>query len=210
MDDCIERALYLQPALDEFVEKEIDNWHVARRRRQKALRPSIVDDRLTTDDWDVLKAYHEILQPIRGPRMSCRFGAIWQVLLQFEILLTNFEEQRQRHMKLQNQRPAPSQLQPSQPHACLQAYTDYQQQHTEQSNETSTHDSQDIAHEGVDYITAEQHFSMNVNAGWQKLDEYYKRLDDNVVYVAAVVLHPQMKWRYFKSKWSDRQDWLST
>jgi hypothetical protein len=30
------------------------------------------------------------------------------------------------------------------------------------------------------------------------------------VYVAAVVLHPQMKWRYFKTKWSDREDWLST
>jgi hypothetical protein len=65
LDDCIERALYLQLALDEFVEKEIDNWHVARRRRQKALRPSIVDDRLTTDDWEVLKTYHEILQPIK-------------------------------------------------------------------------------------------------------------------------------------------------
>lgn len=51
---------------------------------------------------------------------------------------------------------------------------------------------------------------MNVNAGWQKLDEYYKRLDDNVVYVAAVVLHPRMKWRCFKTKWSDRKDWLST
>jgi len=61
MDDCIERALYLQSAVNEFVEKEIDNWHVARRRRQKALRPSIVDDRLTTDDWEVLKAYHKIL-----------------------------------------------------------------------------------------------------------------------------------------------------
>ena len=50
MDDCIERALYLQPALDEFIEKEIDNWHVARRRKQKVLRPSIVDNHLTPDD----------------------------------------------------------------------------------------------------------------------------------------------------------------
>jgi hypothetical protein len=50
MDDCIERALYLHSALDEFVEKEIDNWHVARRRKQRAQRPSIVDDRLTIND----------------------------------------------------------------------------------------------------------------------------------------------------------------
>jgi len=57
MDDCIERALYLQPAINEFVEKEIDKWHVARRRRQKALRPCIFDDRLTADYWEVLKTY---------------------------------------------------------------------------------------------------------------------------------------------------------
>lgn len=31
-----------------------------------------------------------------------------------------------------------------------------------------------------------------------------------MVYVVAVVLHPRMKWRYFETKWSDRQDWLST
>ena len=82
MDDCIERALYLQPALDEFIEKEIDNWHVARRRKQKVLRPSIVDDHLTLDDWEVLKAYHEILQPIKTStdilqgQIGGRFGAI--------------------------------------------------------------------------------------------------------------------------------------
>jgi hypothetical protein len=72
------------------------------------------------------------------------------------------------------------------------------------------HDLQDIVCEGVNYITAEQHFSMNINSGWQKLNEYCKRLDDNVVYVAAVVLHPRIKWRYPKTKWSDREDWLST
>lgn len=41
---------------------------------------------------------------------------------------------------------------------------------------------------------------MKVNAGWQKVDEYYERLDDSAVYVAAVVLHPRMKWRDFKAK----------
>lgn len=51
--------------MDEFIEKEIDNWHVAHRRKQKALRPLIVDDRLTLDDWKVLKAYHDVLQPIK-------------------------------------------------------------------------------------------------------------------------------------------------
>ena len=216
MDDCIERALYLQSALDEFVEKEIDNWHVARRRRQKALRPSIVDDRLTADDWEVLKAYHEILQPIKKStnilqgQIGGRFGAIWQVLPQFEILLTHLEEQRQRHLPLQSQRAAPSLPQPSQLRASLDGCIENQQKHAQQSDETRTDEARDVARECITYLAAEQHFSTNINAGWQKLDEYYKRLDDNVVYVAAVVLHPRMKWRYFKTKWSDREDWLST
>jgi hypothetical protein len=105
-------------------------------------------------------------------------------------MLTYSEKQRQRYMSLQSQQSAPSSLQPSQPHASLQACAEKHQQHTQQSNETSTHGSQDIAGEGVGYLTAEQYFSMNLNAGWQKLEGYYKRLDDNGVYVAAVVLHP--------------------
>ena len=171
MDDCIERALYLQSALNEFVEKEIDNWHVARRRRQRALRPSVVHDRLSTDDWEVLKAYHEILQPIKKStnilqgQISGRFGAIWQVLPRFEILLTHLEEQRQRHLPLQSQRSAPSPPQPSQLRASLHGCIEDQQEHTQQSDEARTDEPRDIARECVDYIAAEQHFSMNVNAG---------------------------------------------
>jgi hypothetical protein len=84
------------------------------------------------------------------------------------------------------------------------------QQDTQLRNEASTHDLEDIVREGVNYITAEQHFSTNISSDWQKLNEYYKHLGDNLVYDAEVVLHPQMKWRYFKTKWSDREDWLST
>lgn len=183
MDDWIERALYLQSALDEFVEKEIDNWHVAHRRRQKTLRPSIVDGRLTADDWEVLKAYHEILQPIKKSssilqgQIGGHFGAIWQVLSQFEILLTHLEEQRQRHLPLHSQRTAPSPPQPSQLRASLDGCIENQQNHTQQSDETRTDEARDIARECVTYLAAEQHFSTNINDGWQKLDEYYERLD---------------------------------
>ena len=216
MDDCIERALHLQPAVNEFVEKEIDNWHVARRRRQKALRPSMFDDRLNTDDWEVLKGYHEILQPIKKStnilqgQIGGRFGAIWQVLPQFEILLSHLEEQRQRHLPLRSQNTVPSPLQRSQLPASHDDRIEIQEKHIQGSDEIRTEEARDVAREYVTYLAAEQHFSTNINAGWQKLDEYYKRLDDNVVYVAAVVLHPRMKWRYFKTKWSDREDWLST
>jgi hypothetical protein len=170
-DDCIERALYLQSALDEFVEKEIDNWHVARRRRQKALRPSIVDDCLNSDDWEVLKTYHEIVQPMKKStnilqgQIGGRFGAIWQVLPQFEILPTHLEEQCQRHLPLQSQRSAPSSPQLSQLRASLDGCIENQQEHTQQSDKARTDEPRDVARERVDYIAAEQHSSMNVNAG---------------------------------------------
>lgn len=49
MDTYIERALYMQPAPDDFTEKATNTWHMARRREYKALRPPIVDKHLTPD-----------------------------------------------------------------------------------------------------------------------------------------------------------------
>lgn len=216
MDDCIERALYVQPALDEFIEKETDNWHVARRRKQKALRPSIVDDHLTMDDWEVLKAYHEILQPIKKStatlqgQIGGRFGAIWQVLPQFEILLTHLEEQRQRHMPHDSHGSAVQMPQLLERCSHFVRCIDQDAQHSCPDSGERPCEAEERSLEETTYISSEKHFSANINAGWQKLNDYYKRLDDIVVYVAAVVLHPRMKWRYFRTKWSDHEDWLST
>jgi hypothetical protein len=57
-------------------------------------------------------------------------------------------------------------------------------------------------------ITAEQHFSSNINQAWLKLDEYYTKLDNTPVYVAAIVLHPRMRWNWFTKAWRERPDWL--
>jgi hypothetical protein len=128
-----------------------------------------------------------------------RFGAIWQVLPQFEILLTHLEEQRQRHLPRLLERCS-----------CLVRRTSQGPQHRCPNGCESPHGAEDRSPEETTCIASERHFSTNINAGWQKLNDYYKRLDDNVVYVPAVVLHPRMKWRYFKTKWSDHEDWLST
>jgi hypothetical protein len=39
------------------------------------------------------------------------------------------------------------------------------------------------------------------NAGWKKLDEYYKLTERTPAYIAALVLCPQWKWTYFKAEW---------
>jgi hypothetical protein len=39
------------------------------------------------------------------------------------------------------------------------------------------------------------------NSGWSKLDKYYQLTDESPAYIAALVLHPGMKWQYIQKKW---------
>jgi hypothetical protein len=41
----------------------------------------------------------------------------------------------------------------------------------------------------------DEHFKVQINIAWRKLDEYYNRLDDAPVYLAALALHPKYKMR---------------
>lgn len=47
---------------------------------------------------------------------------------------------------------------------------------------------------------------INLNAAWDKLNEYYNKLDETPVYYATVALHPSLKWNYFKGEWKDHPD----
>ena len=62
--------------------------------------PSIVRDKLSSDEWAVIERYHEILKPLKDATKLLqgsaggKFGAIWQVLPTFEKLLSHFESLR--------------------------------------------------------------------------------------------------------------------
>ena len=45
-----------------------------------------------------------------------------------------------------------------------------------------------------------------------EVNEYYKKLDDKEVYVAAVALHPKYELAKIKQMWSDREEdgWPAT
>jgi len=60
---------------------------------------------------------------------------------------------------------------------------------------------------GATFTTLEHHFSANINAAWQKLDQYYTWTDDTPIYRAAVFLHPLLKWRWFDRYWSTKPEW---
>jgi hypothetical protein len=38
----------------------------------------------------------------------------------------------------------------------------------------------------------------SVNAGWTKINDYYKRTKDTVVYAIAIVLNLSYKWEYIE------------
>ena len=111
-DDCAERAITLRASIDDFIEEERDKWTGSRRRPElkrnerrfaKGREPSVLQDQLTSDDWNVVIQYHEILRPVKratlllqGQIGGCS-GAIWQVLPVFDQLLTHLEEQRYSH-----------------------------------------------------------------------------------------------------------------
>ena len=53
-----------------------------------------------------------------------------------------------------------------------------------------------------------EHFKININLGWKKLDQYYTKLTETPAYYASVVLHPQYRWNYFEQYWCDKPEWV--
>jgi hypothetical protein len=55
-----------------------------------------------------------------------------------------------------------------------------------------------------------EHFKININLGWDKLNKYYTKLDESPAYYASAVLHPFSRWGYFENTWTDQEQlpWL--
>ena len=49
-------------------------------------------------------------------------------------------------------------------------------------------------------------FHTSLQLGIQKLDDYYRLLDETPAYLAAVVLHPQLKWQWIEKIWSKKKN----
>lgn len=194
-DDCAGRAIRLRASIDDFIEEERDSWiNYQRRPDQKrhekryarGKEPSILQDQLSSDDWSVVVQYHEILQPFKSATLHLQgqiggcTGAIWQVLPVFERLLTHLEDQRYIHRPLESQK----------------------------MRSNSLNDRKEKGSLNPEYLATEHHFSTNINLGWQKLDEYYARLDQSPIFCAAVVLHPRQKWRWFEKHWAGHKEWI--
>jgi hypothetical protein len=150
-------------------------------------------------------------------------GAIWQVLPVFSELLRGFEEARQRHLPAESQNAQnsaekaaaptlspPATQTPSRPTNARRRQRPSTGKASASATSAAVASESDIAtpaasqivvddfaqsqiDERFNFLTLEKHFSHNLNAAWQKLDDYYSRTDATPIYRAAVFLHPTLK-----------------
>lgn len=191
-DDSAERALYLRPAIDELCFDE----RVSCQRRKRPF--DMEDDVLDEDDWHVISVYHQLLHPIKEAvgylqgEPGTRHGSIWQVLPVFETVLEHLERARSQYP-----------VSKATDSAVLK-----QGSQSQLSFDTSSQAAEAVERQSTDFISFQSHLSTNINLAWQKLNHYYERLDDSSIYVAAVVLHPRMKWRWIEKRWAERKEWI--
>ncbi|KAG7429008.1 hypothetical protein Forpi1262_v009537 [Fusarium oxysporum f. sp. raphani] len=53
-----------------------------------------------------------------------------------------------------------------------------------------------------------EHFRIGINLAWDKLDEYYRRLDETPIYYTAMALHPAYRWDWFDETWAHKPSWV--
>jgi hypothetical protein len=94
------------------MEEEHSKWDgiIARNRRSgqpldNSKKPSVLDDTLTSEDWQMLNNYLEFLQPLEEATMILQghgkggsYGVIWQVIPVIEGLLKHFEQLKSQHV----------------------------------------------------------------------------------------------------------------
>lgn len=56
---------------------------------------------------------------------------------------------------------------------------------------------------------SDPYFRRGITQAWTKLDKYYQLTDKSPIYVAAVVLNPKWKWKYFEKHWENHEDWIT-
>lgn len=54
-----------------------------------------------------------------------------------------------------------------------------------------------------------EHFRININLGWDKLEKYYSLLDETLIYYTALALYPVYRWDYFDEQWDGHPDWVA-
>jgi hypothetical protein len=62
--------------------------------------------------------------------------------------------------------------------------------------------------EAAKKATTIPHLATMMETAWAKLADYYELTEDSLVYSAATVLNPSLKWAYMEKTWEDKIEWI--
>ncbi|KAL6402727.1 Ribonuclease H-like protein [Ilyonectria robusta] len=171
----IKRALLLRRQINYFFHTIEEKWNIAGAKAKD--RPPVLDCRLSTQDWEIIKTFDLILEPfevvtkqLQGsgqPDKRSTTGAFHEYLPCFELLLDHLEEAVQGRVLREN---VDGEME------IINIFTDI----------------------GVE---TRRLIKVFIKLAWQRLDKYY-HLMTPIAYVAAVVFHPCKKWRLVEQMWN--------
>lgn len=65
----------------------------------------------------------------------------------------------------------------------------------------------ELVHDDEVTTAARKALRISFDNCWTKLNQYYQVFHKLPAYAAAVVLHPGLKWLFFKKQWKHQPDW---
>ena len=175
----IRRALLLRDPLDLFIKRAIEKPEKGKRLPR--------EDELSSSDWEILALTAEILKPfydqtlrLQSKATEASHGSLWETIPTIEFLLSGLETQATRFGR--NVDKVDKGKKVSSKRAPKQKEEDDYDHH--------------------------QHLLVCVKNAQDKLEEYYKRMQESPVYAASVVLNPQHKKHWFNFHWKTKRDWI--
>ena len=169
----VDRAIKKQTQIDRYIEYALLGTGSKRLA---------YEDKLTVEDWQILRETHRILEPfykqtirLQSRASTSNRGAAWEAYPSCDYLLKHILTERQKFSIEVNPKNS-----------------EYTAEKTQFSAERS-----------------QKHLKTSIENCWAKLDDYYQILDTLPAYIAAIVLHPGQKMAYIETKWAGHADWIA-
>lgn len=131
---------------------------------------------------DILEKFEYTTKTLEGCAKEGHHGALWECLPAMELLLKQLEDLKFQYPLLD---------------------------HYPVISRASQSRRRNAAPPPPSELLVDQFFAISINNAWVKLDKYYNLTDRSIAYVAAVVLNPAHKWKYFEKHWASKVDWLN-
>ncbi|KAJ0122841.1 hypothetical protein HZ326_31574, partial [Fusarium oxysporum f. sp. albedinis] len=196
----ISRALVKQGDIRAFlVHPEVEKW-----------LPEA--DMLKGDDWRLLAEIKHILEPFYLQTMRTQGwgseggnGRLWEVMTGMEYLLEHLEERKLFHHIV------PEEVLPARFRDCEM------DMHPRKSMESSLPGrgsgqcddgpGKSSGSSGIDDMGKDhrRYLRLSIIAAWQKLNEYYTKLEESPLFAASIILHPSLGMSYLEVNWASEE-----